>query len=360
MKKISFLFVTALLYLFAASCGNPTEQKHDTDSGKDLKSYRENLPAYTWLSHSENHNDAALKDSAYYYFNKNLDAKNFEDAAIYLFTYSHVLDKKMEFDSIHFDISRNLYNNHKDELSGETQTNLCYYLGTQSHLVNNLVESSEWLEKGIAVPSESKAHKQILGFSNFALAQNYSLLRDFEATEKHLVAALSIFMDVGDITNQGTVYLLLYNTYMQRSAYKEAEANLEKGLRIVKKQNSEALTFSAYSMYVNLNVAKADTIAAIQYIDSLAIHAEASPGIAMYHKAILNQLLAFKHIAKREEAEALEYLKISRDLTDGSNSPDLQMRTLFQELVYAEIFDKPLENVEEVKEFYDEDRKSVV
>lgn len=104
---------------------------------------------------------------------------------------------------------------------------------------------------------------------------------------------------------------------------------------------------------VHLNVAKTDTLSAITYIDSLSIYAQDYALIPEYQETILNQLLAFKHIAKREKNDAEKYLKISRDLSDASNNPDLQMRTLFQELMYSEIFEVPLKNPEEVEEFYD-------
>lgn len=104
---------------------------------------------------------------------------------------------------------------------------------------------------------------------------------------------------------------------------------------------------------VHLNVAKTDTLSAITYIDSLSIYAQDYALIPKYQETILNQLLAFKHIAKREKNDAEKYLKISRDLSDASNNPDFQMRTLFQELMYSEIFEVPLKNPEEVEEFYD-------
>src|SRR5690554_515898 len=354
MRNLSVLFVASAFYILVVSCGNSSEELQVKEPEIDLESYRESLPAYIWLKTGANYHNPVYKDSAYYYFNDRLENKNYENAAIYLIAYGKALDRNMHFDSIYFNSSRNFYNTYKDNISGESQSYLCYYLGSQAHFNHELVESSEWLEKGIAIIPESKSHKQIQGFSNFSLAQNHSQLRKFEEAEESLIATLRIFEEIGDIKNQGTTYLLLHNIFMQMSAYKEAEANLEKGLRIVKQQKSDALTFSAYSLFVHLNVAKADTVAAIRYIDSMAIHAKTYTGIANYHKTLLNQLSAFKHIAQRDEKEALEFLKISRELSDESNSPDLQMRTLFQELLYAHIFDKPLKNAEEVEEFYNE------
>ena len=354
MKNIIVLFVATLITLLAFSCGDSSKKELGKKLENDLKVFSESLPGYSWLNDSQNHEHNAYKDSIDYYFNKNLKAEKYQEAAVYLITYSEILYQKMQYDSVQFEKLRNLYTHHKESISGEAQTKLCYYLGTQSHLIHDLVQSNKWLKKGIAIEQESKDHKQIQGFSNFAIGQNYSLLREFETAEKHLMEALRIFVEVEDFKNQGTVSLMLFNSYMQKGAYKEAEAHLTKGLQIVKKQNAEPLIFSAYSMFVNLNVAKADTLTAIQYIDSLALFAQAHPNIPNYHKTIANQLLAFKFIAQREENEAVEYLKKARELSDASQSPDLQMRTLFQELMFTEIFDKPLKNVEEVEEFYNE------
>lgn len=354
MKNLRVLFIAFLFSLLAFSCGNSPEKEISEEPKSELDEYKNNLPGYSWLDNSDNYTHESFKDSVFYYFHTNLKAKNYEDAALYILTYTEVLRNTMQYDSLFYHDSENLLQDHQDKLSGESRTKLMYYLGTQSHLKHDLTQSSEWLRKAMAIPVESKDHKQIIGFSNFAIAQNYSMQREFEKAEEHLVEALRIFEEVEDLKNQGTVNLLLFNMYMQKSAYKEAEVYLERGLQIVKKQKSEPLTFSAYSMYVNLNVAKTDTLHAITYIDSLAVFAEAHPNIPNYHKTIANQLLAFKHIAKREEKDAVEYLKKARELSDASQSPDLQMRTLFQELMFTEIFDKPLENVEEVEEFYNE------
>ena len=86
---------------------------------------------------------------------------------------------------------------------------------------------------------------------------------------------------------------------MQKGAYRQAEENLKKGLEIVKDKN-KSLTHSAYGLYVHLNVAKGDTLTAIKYIDTLAIQAKTFKSFPKYHEAILNQLLAFKHIAQRK------------------------------------------------------------
>lgn len=151
-------------------------------------------------------------------------------------------------DTFYFDLLLDFYDNYKDIISGKGVTNLSYYLGKLYHSENNLTKSNAFFKKAIDVTPESKSHRQIQGFSNFALAQNYSLHRDFEASEKHLIDALTIFKEVGDITNQGTVYLLLHNIFMQKGVYEDAENMLSKAMRIVKQQKSDFLTFSAYGM----------------------------------------------------------------------------------------------------------------
>ncbi len=354
MKHLTSLFLIAAICLLTCSCNTFSEKESPKELDKDLEAYRHTLPAYEWLENGANYNNKVYQDSAFYHFNYQLENKNYEEAAIYLKAYGNALDRNIHFDSLYFNTCRNFYNSHKDKISSESQSYLCYYLGAQSYFDHDLNPSFEWFKKGIELEPKSKSHKQIVGFTNFALAQNYSLLRDFENTEKHLIAALGIFEEIGDVKNQGTVYLLLHDIFVKTSALAEAEKNLEKGLQIVKKQGSKSLTFSAYSLYVNFNIAKADTLGAIKYIDSMAIQAKTYPEINNYHKAVLNQLLAFKHIAQREDKEALDYLKIAREMTDQSNSPDLQMRTLFQEIMYAEIFDKPLKNPEEAEAFYNE------
>lgn len=354
MKNLSALLFTALLLIFAISCDNSSNQEPTNPLEKDLESYRHTLPGYEWLEKGSNYRNEVYQDSVLFHFNQQIEKKNYEDAAIYLIAYGNALDRNIHFDSIYFNTTSDFYQRHKKDISGESQSYLCYYLGAQSYFNHKLDSSFDWFKKGIALEPESKSHKQIIGFTNFSLAQNYLLLRELENAEKHLIAALRIFEDIGDVTNQGTVYLLLHSIFVKTSALDEAEKNLQKGLKIVKKQGNKSLTFSAYSLYVNLNIAKADTIGAIKYIDSMHIHSKTYPELNNYHKALLNQLVAFKHIAQREEKEALEYLKIARDMTDQSNSIDLQMRTLFQEIMFAEIFDKQLKNPEEAEQFYNE------
>lgn len=352
MKTLSTLIIIFTLFIFASSCSKKAEFENENCPELCQQEYRDSLPGYKWLKSNKNLENDSYIDSFNYYFNLNIEKKRYNDAAIYLIAYGGVVGNKMEYDSLFYSIGSEFYNSYEDQIKGDSKTDICYYLGNQNHYIHDLAKSSDWLRKAVSVEPVSKQHKQMLGFSNFALAQNNANLGDFEEAERLLVKALEIFIDVGDKTNQGTVYLLLHSIYMYSSAYIEAEETLQKGLEIVRKQKNDALIFGAYTLYVHLNVAKSDTLAAIQYVDSLAAKAEDYPGIITYHKAILNQLLAFKYIALREEDEALKYLKISRGITDSINSPDLKMRTLFQEVVYANIFNKPLKNPEEVEEFY--------
>lgn len=354
MKNKNFFFVVTLLFALAVSCGNPPNHGNDSALTVDTEEYRHSLPGYVWLENGANYHKEEYVDSIFHYYNNQIKDKEYEKAANYLMAYGQAVGGSMAYDSLFFNTSKNFYDKYHDKISGESQSYLGYYLGMQNYYNHNLEGSFEWLKKAIAIEPESKSHNQIIGFSNFSIAQNYGRIRDFENAEKYLIQALRIFEEVGDETNQGTVYLLLFSIYNQNSAYTEAEKNLEKGLRIVKKNNNKRLTFSSYSLYVNLNISRADTLRAIKYIDSMALQAESYTDINNYHKALLNQLIAFKHIAQREEAEALEYLKISREMTDQSNSADLQMRTLFKEIMFAEIFDKPLANPHQVENFFNE------
>ena len=354
MKNKNFFSVVALLFVLAISCSNPSDHENDSHLKVDTEEYRHTLPGYIWLENGANYLKDEYVDSIFYYYNNQIKDKEYEKAANYLMAYGQAVGESMAYDSLYFNTSKNFYDKYHDKISGESQSYIGYYLGMQNYYNHNLEGSFEWLKKAISIAPESKSHKQIIGFSNFSIAQNYGRIRDFENAEKYLIQALRIFEEVGDETNQGTVYLLLFSMYNQNSAYTEAEKNLEKGLRIVKKNNNKRLTFSAYSFYVNLNISRADTLRAIKYIDSMALQAESYTNINNYHKALLNQLIAFKHIAQREEAEALEYLKISREMTDQSNSADLQMRTLFKEIMFAEIFDRPLANPQQVEDFFNE------
>ena len=143
-------------------------------------------------------------------------------------------------------LAKNPYSN-SDLLEHDTQ-GIVTLRGISDEVTDRQEGVSSAHKKAIDVTPESKSHRQIQGFSNFALAQNYSLHRDFEASEKHLIDALTIFKEVGDITNQGTVYLLLHNIFMQKGVYEDAENMLSKAMRIVKQQKSDFLTFSAYGM----------------------------------------------------------------------------------------------------------------
>ena len=352
MNNIKSLLVIIMFFFLAFSCSKKAEFENENCPELCKKEYRMSLPGYKWLKKSKNFKEGAYIDSFQYYFNQNIENEKYNDAALYLIAYGDVIGNLMEYDSTYNVIGKEFYNTYKDKIKGEFRTEISYVLGNQQHYIHDLKKSAEWLHKALDEVHGSKQHKQMIGFSTFALAQNNLNRRNFEEAERLLVEALEIFIEVGDKTNQGTVYLLLHSIYMHNSAYIEAEKTLGKGLRIVEKQNNKYLTFAGHSLFVHLNVAKADTLTAIKYIDTLAILAKEDPNMVTYDKAILNQLLAFKHIALREEAEALKYLEISRSITDDFNSPDLKMRTLFQEVVYSNIFNKQLRNQKEVEEFY--------
>lgn len=351
MKKPNFLFAFIVLLLLILGCENQAEQETIQEPELQGESYRHTIPGYNWLHRYSNYSDEKYQDSLNFYYNKSLSENNNEMVAIYLIAQGNVLDRAMEFDSLFYARASSLINTHGDEISTDAYSNLSYYLGAQSFFRNEVRTSTDWFKKAIAPTPTNRSHKQIQGFSNFSLAQSYSALNHLELTEKHLINALDIFIDIGDITNQGTVYLLLHNVFQRSSAYDEAEAHLEKALEIFKTNNIDGLTFNTYSLYVNLHMNQTDTLTAIKYIDSMAYMAPNIP-LNRYDEAILTQFSAFKHSAEGNAEKAKEYLIKSREITENMQSPDLHMRTLFQEILYAEIFDKPLENPEEIEEFY--------
>lgn len=340
------------LFYLVAFIGCDEDNSKEVSINPDLISHHHRFSKSKWLEDHDNFYKPEYWDSISYYFNRAITLKEYNDASQYLIFYGESISGSHLSDTLFSKTLYQFFNDYQDQINGENYTNIAYYLGIEAHSHNNLQESSEWFQKAINLEPESKSHKQMIGFSNFSLAQNYTLQRDFINAEKHLMKALNIFVDVDDLTNQGTVHLLLYNIYEKKSAFAEAEKILDKGMDILKRQKSKGLIYAGYGCYVHLNVAKADTVHAIKYIDTLKMMADANPRLGMYDKTILTQLLAFKHISQREEEMALRYLDTSRVLSEESGSKDLQMRTLFQELNYSKIFKKPLKDPEEVVLFY--------
>src|SRR5690606_21595049 len=121
------------------------------------------------------------------HYSRLLKEKQFDEAALYLIYFGEAKTGTFESDSIYVGVLKEFIKNHENQLSGENLTNIYYKLGLESHAQNNLSECSTWSKKAMNSASQSISHIHIQGFSNFALAQNYTLQRDFENTEKHLV-----------------------------------------------------------------------------------------------------------------------------------------------------------------------------
>lgn len=351
MKKPNFFFAIILLLLLVIGCENQPEQQSFNESEPQGESYRHTIPGYLWLHRYANSLEENYQDSLDYYFNKSIAENDHDMVAIYLIAQGTVLDSAMEYDSLFYARASTLVTNNGDEISRDSYTNLCYYLGSQSFLNNEVTTSIEWFKKAIKPAPTNQSHKQMQGFSNFSLAQSYYSQNKLELTEEHLINALDIFADIGDITNQGTVYLLLHNVFLKSSAYEEAEEHLEKALKIFKENDNKGLTYNTYTLYVNMYMNRTDTIQAIKYMDSMA-YMVPSFTLNRYDEAILTQFLAFKHSYEGDIEQAKEYLTKARDITENMQSTDLHMRTLFQEIMFAKIFKKPLENPEEIESFY--------
>jgi len=351
MKKPNFLFAFILLLLLVIGCENQADQQTVQDPEPQGESFRHTIPGYVWLHRYSSSLEEHYQDSLDYYYNKSIAENDHEMVAIYLIAHGTVLDNAMEYDSLFYARASTLVTNHGDEISRDSYTNLCYYLGSQSFLNNEVPTSIEWFKKAIEPAPTNQSHKQMQGFSNFSLAQSYHSLNNVELTEKHLINALDIFIDIGDVTNQGTVYLLLHSVFLKSSSYEEAKVHLEKALKIFKENDNKGLTYNTYSLYVNFYMNRTDTVQAIKYMDSMAYIAP-SFTLNRYDEAILTQFLAFKHSYEGDIEQAKEYLTKARAITENMQSPDLHMRTLFQEIMFAKIFKKPLENPEEIESFY--------
>lgn len=341
----------AFIFLFSQCKFDARQQNKNEDA---LKDNRTEMPGYSWLADKKHLDNAHYQDSFNYYFNTSVNAKKWNDAASYLMANGKALNYKLKYDSTYYKRTKEFVVQNSTGLSGESLSFLYYYLGSQAYYINHLDDSYKWLEKCVSIRPESDLHKQIQGFAHFAIARHYSNLREHESAEKQLIDALNIFVAVGDLKNQGTVYLLMHDIYMQSSMYDDADVTLSKGLQIVKQQKSDFLTFSAYGLFVHLNVAKADTAKAIQYIDTMIAYAPVYKDMIDYHRALLDQLTTFKYIALRNEDSAAFYLNKAQAISKKILNPDIQMRTLFQEVLFSNHFDKPLKDPKAVEKFYAE------
>lgn len=350
-NQISFIILSLFLFF---SCQEKSTNEEFAEKSTSLESRYKDLEDFEWLSDVKNFSKESYQERFKKHYNQSLKENNLENAAAYLIAYGAASRRNSAYDSVYVDKTLIFFEENKDKISGEAKSHLCHYLGTQFHSLSKLDKSFYWHEKCLEFESETNTHKQIQGFTHFSLAQNYLKQRDLDSTEKHLVNALEIFEEVGDIKNQGTVYLLMHNLYVQNRAYENAEKILQKAIDIFKKEESDFLAFSAQVNYVHFHIEQGDTLKTINQIGNLSKYAKNYKPMPDYHKGILNQLLAFKFIAQNNADSATHYLSIAQEISDRTRIPDLKMRTFFQEILYANKFKTPLKNPEEVERFYNE------
>ncbi|MDD3772196.1 MAG: sensor histidine kinase [Weeksellaceae bacterium] len=352
MKHISSICLVFIVLISTFSCHDKVTEKEGKANLEESK--YENLPEYEWLSNNSNFQDENYQKKFRNYFEASLKENRFEDAAAYLMSYGEASKFTQLYDSVYTSTVLDFYEKNEDKISGEAKTNLCYYLGIQFFNLGKLDKSSYWHKKSLEFKSESNSHKQIQGFASFAIAQNYLRQRDLDDTEKYLVKALRIFEEVGDLRNQGTVYLLMHSLYVRNRAYGKAEEILQKAIEVFKKEENEFLAFSSRISYVHFHIEQGDTIKTIEKIDSLAKYAKIYTTLPEYHIGMLNQFLTFKFIAQNNQDSATYYLNKAKEISERLGSQDLNMRTFFQEILYSNKFGTPLENPEEVERFYEE------
>ncbi|SMC76386.1 tetratricopeptide repeat-containing sensor histidine kinase [Moheibacter sediminis] len=348
-NSISFIFISILL-IFSCQENSPKSENKITPIESDY-SY---LTDYKWLSNIKNFEDENYQKKFKQHFEQSIEENKFEDAAAYLITYGEVLDFKFVHDSIYMQNSIEFYTKNKHNISKNAQSSLSYYIGTQYFRALDLVKSNIWLKKCVEIIPENNSQKKIQGFAHFSIGQNYSRMGKLELAEKHLVNALNIFEEVQDLTNQGTVYLLMHSLYTQNNAYNEAEKFLKKAISIFEKDKNDFLAFAAHVSYVHFYIEQGDTLTTIKQIDKLSEFAKTYKDITDYDKGLLNQFNAFKFIAKKDEDSASYYLQVAREIAERNVDPDLDMRNFFQEILFSKAFDKPLEDVEQAEAFYKE------
>lgn len=349
----SIYFILISIFLIY-SCKEKPENQTSKNEKISLESKYKDLAEFEWLNNDKNFSDENYQDKFTQHFQQSLKENNYENAAAYLIAYGAAVRRTSAFDSIYVDTTLKFFEENQDKISGEAKSHLCHNLGNQFHNLSKLDQSFYWLNKCLEFETESHTHEQIKGFTHFSIAHNYLRKRELDKTEKHLVNALEIFEKVGDIKNQGTVYLLMHNLYVQNRAYDKAEKILQKAIEIFKKEKNDFLAFSAQISYVHFHIEQGDTLKMIDQIGNLSKHAKTYTDITDYHKGILNQFFTFKHIAQKREDSAAYYLNISKEISNRTGIPDLKMRTFFQEILYSNKFKIPLKNPEEVERFYNE------
>lgn len=356
MKHFKFIVFLSLFVAFV-SCDKKQEPIVRVNESDALTTddYRKEFPGFWWLERSRNFKHPEYQDSFNYYFNSSLENKEYDRAAAYMIAYGDALGVIYNCDTSFRNKSIDFYEKYEEHFTNDTKSRLAYNLGGQAYCLNDVKDSQKWYGKAVSIPADDNYHKQIVGFSHFAMAQNYANLGEFETAEEHLIKASNIFVEVGDERNQATVYLLLEGIYSYNSAYEEAEKTIKKALDILRYDCSYPLLFSAYSSYMQLKVGMGDSLGAIAYVDTLSQMEEWNPEFySDYDRALLSQYKVFKHIVLEDYDSSMFYLDKAREITDKMHNPDIKMRTLFQEASVSNHFKKPLKDPAAIEAFYEE------
>ena len=346
-----FLILTALFFLTSCQDKNPNDTQENSNTSLENK-YKD-LEEYQWLSDENNFQDEDYQKKFNQHFEQNLKENNWEAAAAYLIAYGDVLDYKFEHDSLYLKKTEVFLNENKNNISDEARGRLYYYVGNHYFRTLDLEKSNDWLKKCIEIVPQNNSHKNTQGFAHFAIAQNYMRMGKLELAEQYVVKALNIFEEVEDLTNQGTAYLLMFSIYTENNAYEESEKFLKKAIDIFEKTKNDYLKFMAQSSYIHFHIDQGDTLTTLNQIDKLA---EFSKKISLneYQNGLLNQYKAFKYTAQKKEDSALYYLKTAKEIAKRTADPDLDMRNFFQEILFSKAFDKPLENIKQAEDFFEE------
>lgn len=347
-----YLILISLFFVF--SCQEKPKNITSDETVSPLESRYKDSEEFQWLRAPKNAQDENYEKKFKQHFEQRLNESKFEDAAAYLIAYGEVIDYNFEYDSTYLKNSIDFLDKYKDHISKEAEGRLYYYIGNLYFRKLDLTNSNTWLKKCVELIPENNAQKNTQGFAHFSIGQNYMRMGQLELAEEYLVNALHIFEEVGDWTNQGTVYLLMFGLYTENNAYKESEKFLKKAIEIFERDKDDFLTFMAYTSYIHFYIEQGDTLTTIERIDKLSEFAQTYKDMPVYNQGLLNQYKTFKFSAQKNEDSATYYLQTAKEIAEQTNDPDLNMRNFFQEILFSKAFDKPLEDIKQAEAYYKE------
>lgn len=348
--KVFYPLVISLFWLF--SCQEKTQNRESDVKTTSLESKFESISEYNWIRDFGNFYEETYQEKYKQLLTQSLNEKKFEDAAAYLIAYGIAAKQTQNIDTAYVAEAIEFLEKHQDKISGEAISTLSHYIGAQYKNARQIQESNKWFENSFSDKIESDTHHQSIGLSHLLMGQNYFEQRDLGKAEKHLVTALEIFEKIGDRENKAKVSLMMHSMYVRNGAYDKAESILEEAIDIFEKEKSEFYALTGHIFYVHYHLEKYDTIKAIAQIDKMNKFAKSYKDITEYHSAILNLFLSMKFMGLKQEDSASYYLNQAKEITERTGIPDLQMRTFFTNVSYANKFGKPLENPEEVEAYF--------